>query len=198
MKKTLFLAVSCLAISASLAFAQGQNYGGQCYLSWSRDATVRNIDGPCGDTFLYLKLANIHEIKGVEFGMVWSPNEATGGFVLAGVSFPTSPAGVCTYLLRGTVITVTVQPDDGDSFAIAAAGSGIETACTFGNVAVMDWDFSAGGGCNTVPTSFSISYCKVTDHLGVQNDMAVIGAATTGGATPVQSKTWGGIKALYR
>jgi hypothetical protein len=197
MRRIAILLMCGLAFATAVS-AQGFNYGGQCYLSWSRDATVRNIDVACGDVFLYLKLANIHEVKGVEFGLYWVPDETSGGFVLAGVNFPTSAYGTCTYLLRGTVITVVAQPDDGSSYAIAAAGSGIETACTFGNVAVIDWDFSpSAGGCATVPVSFMISYCKVTDHYGTQNTMEVIGSATILGATPTRPATWGAIKALY-
>lgn len=200
MKKTLFLALSCLALSASLAMAQGANYGGQTYLSWSRDATVRDIPSACGDQFLYIKLANIHEIKGVEYGITWSPNEITNGGAIAAANFPTSAGTTCTYLMRGSVIAVTVTPDDGSNFAIAAAGSGLPTsACTFGNVANIDWDFTAYSvtGCNLTPVAYALTYCKVTDHNGVQNTMTIVGAATIGGATPALPTTWGAIKSTF-
>jgi hypothetical protein len=198
MKKTLLLAVSCLALSASLASAQGFNFGGQAYLSWSRDATVRDITTACGDVNLYLKLSNIHEIKGCEFRIIWSPDEATTGMVLGGVFFPTSNTG-CTYLMRGTVITVEVSPDDGSSYAVAGAGSGITTECDFGNVAVIALNFDGSpGGCASMPISFSLAYVRVTDSIGVINNMSIIGAATILGATPVEPSTWGSIKSLYK
>lgn len=198
MKKTLLLAVSCVALSAGLAFAQGENYGGQAYLSWSRDATVRDINTACGDVNLFLKLSNIHEIKGCEFKIIWNPDEATTGQALAGVAFPTSAPGNCTYLMRGTIVTVEVSPDDGSSYAVAGAGSGLETACTFGNVAVIMLNFDgAPGGCAQLPISYSLAYVKTTDHIGVINNMSIIGAATILGATPVEPTTWGNIKSLY-
>ncbi len=199
MKKTLLLAVSCIALSASLAFGQGLNFGGQAYLSWSRDATVRDITTACGDVNLYLKLSNITEIKGVEFKLIWSPDETTTGMVMTGAFFPTSVGTTCTYLLRGTVIQVEVEPDNGSSYAIAAAGSDITTACGFGNVGVVGLNFDgAPGGCANMPISFSLAYVKTTDHNGIVNNMSVIGAATIQGATPVAPTTWGGVKALYR
>ncbi len=200
MKKTLFVALSCLALSASLAMAQGANYGGQAYLSWSRDATVRDIPQACGDQLLFVKLSNIAEIKGCEFGIAWSPDEATNGSVIGGVNFPTSSGTVCTYLMRGAVVTVEVTPDNGSYYAIAGAGSGLPTtACSFGNVANIDWDFSGSmTGCNLTPVAYGLSYCKVTDHLGVVNNMTIIGAATIGGATAAQPTTWGAIKSTFK
>lgn len=199
MKKILFVALSCLALSASLAMAQGANYGGQAYLSWSRDATVRDIPSACGDQYLFVKLSNVQEIKGVEFGLSWSPDEATNGGVIAGVNFPTSAGTACTYMLTGTVVSVEVAPDNGSYYAIAAAGSGLPKSCSFGNVANIDWDFSGTmSGCNNTPVAYGLSYCKVTDHLGVSNQMTIIGAATIGGATAAQPTTWGAIKSTFK
>src|SRR5258706_1803243 len=123
-----------LLLPASAA-AQGFNYGGTSSLSWSRDADVHDTPPVCGITHLYVRLAKIHEVKGCEFGLTWTPTETAAGFQFLNANFPVSDYGTCTWLLRNSVVTVIAQPDNGSSYAIAAAASGVpDTSCTTGAI----------------------------------------------------------------
>ena len=195
--RAVLLTVCSLVLINSLACAQGFNWGGTAALSWNRDTTVPTLVGACGVPRLYVRLGNIHEVKGAEFGLTWTPREADAGFTLGSASFPTSAPGSCSYLARDTVITIITEPDtSGSRFGVAAAWSGLELACTSGSVAQMPilFDFL----CATVPVHFTLTYCHVIDHNGRLNDMAITGGADLELApTPAVPATWGTIKALY-
>ncbi len=198
MRRILSLTALCLVAFASLAAAQGFNWGGTAHLSWNRDTTVPTLSSPCGVPRLYVRVADIHEVKGVEFGLTWTPRESDAAFTLGGASFPTAPWGSCAWLARDTVVTIVTEPDtSGWRYSVATAWSGLELACGAGAVAQLPVFFD--DGCATTPIHFTLAYCRVIDHQSRVNEMTV-----TGGAdieilpTATAPSTWGSIKSLYR
>ncbi len=196
--RVLLLALFCTALLTGLASAQGFNWGGTCALSWNRDATVPSITNACGLQRLYVRLNDIKEVKGAEFGLSWTPHEAVAGFTFGDASFKTAAYGTCGWLARDTVVTITVEPDtSGFRYTVASAWSGLELACTSGAVAQMNINFESG--CVAAPVHFTLTYCKVIDHNGRINDMAITGGATIDLLPTAQEpSSWGAIKALYR
>lgn len=195
--RAVLFAVLSLVVFAATASAQGFNWGGTAALSWNRDTIVPSLASPCGVPRLYVRVSGIAEVKGAEFGITWTPSEAAAAFTLGSASFPTAAYGTCTFLARDTVITIVTEPDtSGVRFSVASAWSGLELACTSGNVAQMPILFD--DGCSTTPIHFTLTYCRVIDHQSRINDMTVTGGADiTFSPVATLPATWGSIKALY-
>jgi hypothetical protein len=193
--------VACLILVSSVAFA-GRNYGGYANLTWVPGNHVRYADQPLAVKNLYLRLEQIHEICGCEFGMSWGKDVGTpdiGCFELIDVQAPIGTD--CNFLMRGTVIfgLKDVQMNRVDA---AFAGSGWVSVCTGGQTARLPFDFSM---CDPGDTGwFCLEYCKVTDHFGMIDWMTIVlgnpgwSCAYIVGPTPTEPATWGSIKALYR
>ena len=194
--------IACMILSSSVALA-GRNAGGKANLTWVLSNHVRYmVMNPQTITNLYLRLEQIAEVVGVEYGMAWGMDVGTpylGCYELIDVQAPVGTD--CQYLMRGTVVfgLKDIQANRVDA---AFAGSDWVITCTGGQTARMPFDFSM---CDALDTGwFCLEYCMVTDHFGQIDDMEIIlgnpgwSCAYIVGPTATEPATWGSIKALYR
>jgi hypothetical protein len=180
----------------------GRNFGGYANLTWVLSNHVRFTTLPGGTADLFLRLEQISEIAGCEFGMYWGKDVGDPDFGCFELIDVTAPTGTdCKYLMRGTVVFGMKNIQFG-YVAAAFAGSRWVSVCTGGQTARMPFDFSF---CDPSDTGwFCLQYCKVTDHFGMIDVMTLINGdpgwscAYIVGPTATQSATWGSIKALYR
>ena len=180
----------------------GRNAGGYANLTWVLSNHVRFNTLPVGTGDLYLRLENIAEIVGVEFGMDWGIDGGTPDFGCFEMVDVSAPVGTdCKLLMRGTVVFG--LEDIGTNRVDAAfAGSDWIIQCHGGQTAKMVLDFSM---CDPMATGwFCLDYCKVADHFGMIDEMTIINGdpgwscAYVVGPTALEPSTWGSIKALYR
>jgi hypothetical protein len=193
--------IASMLLVSGVAFA-GRNYGGYANLTWVLSNHVRFNTLPMGTGDLYLRLENIAEIAGVEYGMDWGIDGETpylGCFEMIDVTAPTGTD--CRLLMRGTVV-FGLKEIGVNRVDAAFAGSGWVIQCHGGQTAKMIFDFSM---CDPSATGwFCLDYCKVADHFGMIDEMTIVNGdpgwscAYIVGPTALRPATWGSIKALYR
>jgi hypothetical protein len=193
--------IAGMLIVSNVALA-GRNDGGYANLTWVIGNHVRFNSLPAGVGTLYLRLEQISEIAGCEFGMTWGKDFGDpdfGCFELIDVS---AQAGTdCNFLMRGTIV-FGMKEIGVNRVDAAFAGSEWINACTGGQTARMPFDFSF---CDLGDTGwFCLEYCKVADHFGMIDELTIIhgepgwSCAYIVSPTGTQPKTWGTIKAMYK
>ncbi len=193
------LLLSCMIPSGALA---GKNVGGKALLSWSATSQVTDIAG-VETPALYVRFTNISEFKGAEVNLVWSPEgNQMDCFTVAAVSYRTSTT--CTYLNRGLIVPIVVTDEPGH-YHVAWANSKCLTSCTDGaalQLLLDDTSCAATPGCFRLTQALALDCNNVVDELNVSDAVCSVNGGDGGPfcppPDPVEPKTWGGIKALYR
>lgn len=199
------------AVAASLACAAvpsahaGTNAGVQAYLSWSATSQVTDTS-PAAVNYCYIRLSRSGGLtfSGGEIFVSWDPatNFAGTCFAHIGTVYKTSSGTTCTYLNRGGASPIVVD-DNISQFHVAWTNSATSTGCTSG--AILQIQFETDG-CTQGQGCISLNYCATLDASG-RVDQATLaspivtvgggGSHTCDGYTPVQSSTWGAVKALW-
>ncbi len=202
MKRICALVIPLLLTMITGTALAGKNVGGKALLSWNATSQVVDVAG-AESPYLYVRFTNIKEFKGAEIDLVWSPpgNQADC-FTIVSTSFRTSAD--CKYLNRGTTVPIVVADEPGH-YHVAWANSDCASTCTEGAALQLLLDNT---GCATTPGCFrltqalTIDCVNVVDEIDVSNATCSVNGGDGGPLCPppdaVESKTWGGIKALYR
>lgn len=201
MVRALAIPLFLTMIMAGTALA-GKNAGGKALLSWSATSQVIDVAG-AQNLSLYVRLTDMHEFKGAEIDLVWSPaGNQEDCFTVVSASYRTATS--CTYLNRGLVVPIVVADEPGH-YHVAWANSDCATTCTEGAALQVLLDNT---GCDAAPGCFRLTQTLALDCMNVVDELSVSDAtcSVNGGdggpfcppPDPVEPKTWGGIKALYR
>ena len=206
MKKTIpVLLLLLFILPLSDPALAGRNAGGKACLTWTlntRDYFLCYWDVE-GVVDLYLRLEGITEVVGVEFAMSWGKDWGSPSMGCLELIDVQAPVGTdCTFLTRGRGIFG--LRDIGETYVEAAyAGSEWTSECTSGQTARMPFVFNL---CGSDPCGwFCLEHCKVTDHSGVIDHMAIIGGNPAWSCAyigicigRIEGATWGAIKAMYK
>ncbi len=160
------LAASCAAVCLVLLPADGHaaNENAQAQLSWSATSLVTDVATPASSVTLSVQLTSgVTSFKGGECEIRWRPlGDSSSCLVRTSTLFRTSAGTVCTYLNRGTPVSIEVTDVPGTHRVQWTSAQSLNT-CAAGTIAQFIFDLS---GCAAPAASFSLCALSLNDANG--------------------------------
>lgn len=160
--------VTCLVLAVGLAAAAtpafAANDSAHAQLSWSATSLVSDLGAPGSSVSLAIQLSSgVTSFKGAECEIRWTPvGDSASCLVRSGTLFRTSTGTTCTYLNRGTPVSLDLLDKPG-RYRVSWTNSQSLTTCTGGTIAQITFDLS---GCPSPPASFALCAVSLTDANG--------------------------------